>query len=54
MLELIGLPSLTMPFILTTWIMLFAGRPHRNIENKELMKNSGTRLFKSVFQSFNL
>ena len=34
MLELIGLQSLTMPFILTTWIMLFAGRPHRNVVNK--------------------
>ena len=34
MLEPIGLPSLTMPFILATWIMLFAGRPHRNLENK--------------------
>ncbi|WP_423157634.1 urea transporter [Staphylococcus warneri] len=34
MLEPIGLPSVTMPFILATWIMLFAGRPHRNIENK--------------------
>ena len=33
-LEPIGLPSVTMPFILATWIMLFAGRPHRNIENK--------------------
>ncbi|MEX2948560.1 urea transporter [Staphylococcus warneri] len=33
MLEPIGLPSLTMPFILATWIMLFAGRPHENVEN---------------------
>lgn len=33
-LEPIGLPSVTMPFILATRIMLFAGRPHRNIENK--------------------
>ena len=33
-LEPIGLPSVTMPFILATWIMLFAGRPHRNLENK--------------------
>lgn len=29
LLEPFGLPALTMPFIITTWILLFAGRPHR-------------------------
>jgi urea transporter len=48
MLELIGLPSLTMPFILTTWIMLFAGRPHRNIENKINEKLWNTLIQKRV------
>ncbi|MGX0479942.1 urea transporter [Staphylococcus pasteuri] len=34
MLEPLGLPSLTMPFILATWIMLFAGRQNRDIGSR--------------------
>ncbi|MEJ7230869.1 urea transporter, partial [Staphylococcus epidermidis] len=29
LLEPFGLPALTMPFILATWLMLFAGGKHR-------------------------